>query len=262
MYRLSPKRRRHHQASRTWRALAPAGLTAFGFVSACGRVGLVSERPRDGSDGRPDATAIPSFDANAANDGAVDTPRSDSGPRDAEPEATPPFDARIPDSATPRDAAADARDAAEDRAPSDARTTPDCACPPDNYYVDATVNGVSVHLSYAFPLGLYCDETEPELAHPPCGSVYRLTACAEPGGKPPCLYVSVDGRAPVIGDYIDSTGQTFDLVSGEIPPPTTTNGRDATGTFSAIYASKTNEATVTVVGTFRACLTLFAPCGS
>jgi hypothetical protein len=141
----------------------------------------------------------------------------------------------------------------------DAPAGPDCRCPPDDYHLDFDANGSRFQLSFAYPLFLYCNETEPQIAHPPCGTVYRLSACAGPQAGPPCLYLAVDGNTPVIGILIDATGHTFSLVSGEIAPPVV-SGRLATGSFSAIYASQTSESSVNVSGTFRACTTAFQPC--
>jgi hypothetical protein len=151
----------------------------------------------------------------------------------------------------PRDARAEARDATV--------VPPDCRCPADDFYVDADLGGTSVRLSSPFHVGLYCEETAPQLANPPCGSVFRLSACAGPQNAPPCLYVAVDGQTPVVGFFLDATGQTFELVNGKIELQSTT-GRLAIGTFSATYTGRTSEAAVTAVGTFHACTTLFQPC--
>jgi hypothetical protein len=139
--------------------------------------------------------------------------------------------------------------------------SPDCRCPSGDFYVDVDLNGSAARLSSPFHIGLYCDETAPQLAYPPCGSVTRLSACTGPQNSPPCLYVAADGQTPVAGFFLDSTGQTFDFVTGKVELQSTT-GRLAIGTFSATYASRTSEASVTATGTFHACTTLFQPCGT
>lgn len=238
-------------------------------AAACGRLGPwpygfgVTKDDAGGPDSRA------SFPVEAAAPTTVEAGR-DATPkreRDAASEREPETGQReaSTDGPTPPvgDAAREARDATARRDATldvhDANTSPDCRCPADEYYVDVDANGQTAHLTFPYALSLYCDETAPQLAHPSCGSVYRLSACAGTQSAPPCLYLAVDGVAPVIGIYVDATGQTFTLVSGEIAPPTTA-GRVATGSFSAIYTSRTTETSISVIGAFRACTTVFPPC--
>jgi len=193
------------------------------------------------------------FDATAPLD-AVALPDVARPPEASVPDrVAPPADAADApiDTGRSQDALAEVRDAPG--------ATPDCRCPQDDYFVDADLNGVEVRLSSPFHIGLYCDETAPQLANPPCGATLRLSACAGPQNTPPCLYVAVDGRTPIVGLFLDATGQTFELVTGEVTLDAAT-GRLAIGTFSATYAGRTSEASVTAVGTFHACTTLFQPC--
>jgi hypothetical protein len=143
---------------------------------------------------------------------------------------------------------------------SDAQATPNCACPPGDYYLEVAINGAApVRLSYAYPLSLYCAETEPSLAHPPCGSAYRLSACTGPARATPCVYLSVDGATPIAGFFEDPSGQFFTMVTAQIPTPVISD-RLATGSFSALYASQTSEASISVTGTYHACSTDFGEC--
>lgn len=153
-------------------------------------------------------------------------------------------------------------------APSDARqevydgpVSPICECPTNDYYVEINLpgSGQTERLSFPFVLSLYCDETAPQFANPPCGTVYRVSACKGPQSAPPCVYVAVDGQTPVIGIYEDSSRQTYSLVSASLPPPTVVD-RVALGSFNADFASQTSEATVNIIGTFHACTTVFGPC--
>ena len=203
-----------------------------------------------GADSRPPS----SFDAALERD-AVTTPSEGSVADAVVDRRVPPDDGQaIPDdSGTSRDARPEASDAAV--------IPPDCRCPAGSFYVNLNLGGSLVRLSAPFHIGLYCDETAPQLANPPCGSVLRLSACAGPQNAPPCLYVAVDGQTAVAGFFLDSTGQTFELVTGKIELQSTT-GRLAIGTFSATYTSRTSEASVTAVGMFHACTTLFRPCGT
>jgi hypothetical protein len=126
--------------------------------------------------------------------------------------------------------------------------------------VEAAINGAApIRLSYAYEISLYCDETEPSLGHPPCGSVYRLSACMGPARTTPCVYLAVDGTTPVTGFFENPTGQFFSMITARIPTPVI-SGRLATGSFSALYAGQTSEASVGVTGTFRACSTDFGAC--
>jgi hypothetical protein len=153
--------------------------------------------------------------------------------------------------------AAAARDAESDV--HDAPLGPDCRCPPADYFIDAIVDGAPVRLPSAFRLSLYCDETAAELAHPPCGSLYRLSGCAGQESARPCPYFAIGGHTPVTGFFVDATGQTFELVSADITMNEQT-GRLAIGSVSAVYASRTSEALRSVTGTFRVCTTLFHSC--
>jgi hypothetical protein len=178
---------------------------------------------------------------------------------------------------TRRESGADApatpiRDASLERmdtsAPGDAQqeihdgpVAPVCECPTNDYYVEIhlTGSGETERLSFPFALSLYCDETAPQFANPPCGEVYRVSACKGPQSAPPCVYVAVDGKTPVVGIYEDSSHQTYELVSASLPAPTVVD-RVAVGSFNADFASKTSEATINIIGTFHACTTTFGPC--
>jgi hypothetical protein len=231
------------------------------MVPSCGRIGLESKRiARGDAGGAPDADAKlpPRWDGSALADATTrdrNPPPSEAGatdaPADVRGEETRPPDAASDGVGASRDAVPDARDAP---------AAPDCSCPPDDYYIDVAINDdAKLRLSFAHRIGLYCYETEPQLAHPPCGSILRLSGCAGPENGPPCLYLAVDGQTPITGFFVSSTGQTFELVTGRITEQTTA-GRLATGTFSANYASKTSEASLRVDGEFHVCTTLFSPC--
>jgi len=150
-------------------------------------------------------------------------------------------------------------DAARD-AVSDALLSPDCRCPPGDYFLDATVGSRTLHLTEPLELLLFCDETTVQLAHNDCGRIYRVSACAGPNSGPPCVYIAVDlDRGPLVGEYIDETGQTWLLRSGTIDPDPS-NGRRATGTFSGTYTSEHGDASLVVQGNYAACANAFPPC--
>lgn len=244
------------------RALCALSLTSLfgGSIAACGRVGPTAYRAVQDRDASRiiDATPMTPFDV-LTNDAM---PARDA--RHVQADATI-LDAtvvdRVPpprtDGALPPHEAGPSRDAAPDVR--DAPAAPDCRCPQGDYYVDADVNGERIRMSSAFRQSLYCDESAAQLAHPPCGSTLRLSGCAGIENGPPCLYLTVDGGTPIIGLFVDRTGQTFELVTGEITLASE-SGRLATGAFSATYTSRTSDASVSVTGSFHACTVLFQPC--
>jgi hypothetical protein len=151
-------------------------------------------------------------------------------------------------------------DAARDAVSADALTSPDCRCPPGDYFLDATVGLQTLRLTEPLKLLLFCDETTVQLAHNDCGRIYRVSACASPNSGPPCVYIAVDlDRGPLVGEYIDGTGQTWLLRSGTIDPDPS-NGRRATGTFSGTYTSEHGDASLVVQGNYAACAIAFPPC--
>ena len=165
-----------------------------------------------------------------------------------------------PDAARPRDAAT-ASDGSRDGAP-DALVSPDCSCPPLDFFIDATVFGTSIHLTAPYALNIYCEETAVTLGHPACGQVYRLSGCSGPDTAPPCLYMGVDQeRGFILGHFIDANGLAWDLLSGSIAadPPV---GQAATGTFTATLRPRTGGDTWSMSGTFRGCMPRFPPCAS
>jgi hypothetical protein len=241
-------------------------LASLALASSCGRGGLdVSASPS-----RDDAGIAKRFRRDA---GTPEHPSWDAATHTG-PGAAPPTDAAVvsTDAAPPSDSAqdatadaalrSDAQDASTDAARDaaiDAVTSPDCTCPSGDYFVDVDVLGARAHLGEPYRLSLYCDETRPQLAHPSCGEVYRLSACHGPNNEPPCLYLTVDlAHGPVIGDWVDATGQTSDLLSGVLAP-SASSGRVGIGTFSATF-QRSGQQPITVSGSFRACMPVMPRC--
>lgn len=246
------------------RALYTLSLLSLlgGAFPACGRIGLAQYRVvrENDASGAVDAKPTVAHDARP-RDGArvldagvvhVDGTVPDVIVVDR---VTPPrMDGAFPshEGGPSRDAVADVRDAP---------IAPDCRCPQDDYYIEADVNGERIRMSFAYRQSLYCEESAAQLAHPPCGCTLRLSGCGDIENTPPCLYLTVDGGTPIIGLFMDQTGQTFELVTGRITLESE-SGRLATGAFSATYTSRTSEASVSVTGSFHACTVLFQPCGT
>jgi hypothetical protein len=147
-------------------------------------------------------------------------------------------------------------------APSDALLAPDCHCPPGDYFVDATIDGKSAHLAEPFVLDMLCEEESAELIHPCEGDFYRLLACNGEGSSPPCVYVAV---APSLGLHIGflttQSGQTWSLEDGAISPDATAH-QVGTGSFSATFAGDRDGSTISVSGTYRACVPRMPECAS
>jgi hypothetical protein len=164
----------------------------------------------------------------------------------------------VNDAARPGDAAP-ARDGSRDSAP-DPLVSPDCSCPPLDFFVDATMGTTQIHLAAPYVLNIYCEETAVTLAHPACGEVYRLSGCNGPNYAPPCLYMGVDMvRGFILGHFIDANGQTWDLLSGSIAPDLPVE-RAATGTFAATLRPRAGGDVVSMSGIFRGCMPRFPPC--
>lgn len=160
---------------------------------------------------------------------------------------------------TVADAASDRSLAVASDATPDVVMTPDCRCPIGDYFVDVDVGGATLRLDAPYPLFLYCDETQPQLAHPSCGEVYRLSACLGTTFGPPCLYVAVDlENGPIIGHWVDSTGQTSTLVTAAVAPSVASE-RVGIGTFSATF-QRPGGGAIDLTGTFRACMPSMPPC--
>jgi hypothetical protein len=139
-------------------------------------------------------------------------------------------------------------------------SAPDCACPPDDYFIDATLGGQHERLTAPYELELYCHETDVQMVRTPCSDLYSLSACAAPGYGAPCLYLAVDlTRGPLIGNYFDSTGQTWDLTAASLELGTVT-ARTFDGTFRATFANLQDGGVLTASGTFHACATKMQAC--
>lgn len=253
------------------------GVTRAGVVTVV--VGAVAAFGDGGCGGRGDLISF--GDEDAARSGAMTGAGGRHGTRSVDAaagfeaggaaEVLPDRDARILDATTAeaslKDAsAADATsfDAQMDAPPetrADVVPQSQCAvCPPDDYFVDATFDGVPLHFTAANPLSLYCVETTVEMEHPACSEVFSLTACGSERGKAPCLYLSLNRvTGPLIGFFMDSTGQTWDMetVTMSLDP---FSGRTSTGTFEATFSSHGDAGILRASGTFRACLALSTFC--
>jgi hypothetical protein len=216
-----------------------------------GGMGVTERDAASGGGGRLDASP---GDANSTSPGSSDSGavrRDGSSSSDGSAEAS-----RDASAHRSRDASAEAqtKDAA------DALTTPDCACPPLEFFLDTSFDGVSVHLTAPYPLGIYCEETAVQLAHPACGEVYRLSACNGSGFAPPCFYMGVDfAHGFLLGHFIDPAARTWDIVDGTIAPDAPT-GRVGTGTFTATLRSRTDGTELSLSGSFSACLPRMPAC--
>lgn len=127
--------------------------------------------------------------------------------------------------------------------------------------MDVTVDGEAKRFTAPYDLQLYCHETEVQIAHPSCTDIYRLSGCSGPdGGGVSCLYVAVDlTQGPLIGDYFDSTGQTWDLQAASMEVGGAV-GRSLDGTFRATFVNPSNGAVLSTSGTFHACATRMPAC--
>ena len=191
-----------------------------------------------------------------ARDAAVDA----HSPVDASPGTSRP-DAHV---GTAESGVPDARppllDAARESSPPDGPLAPDCTCPPFDYFLDITMGASLLHLTAPYALNIYCTETAVQLGHPPCGEVYRLSACNGPGFAPPCFYMGVDrSRGFLLGSFVDASGQPWDAETGAITPEPPM-GRVGTGSFSATLRPRSGGDAVAVSGRFAACMTAFPAC--
>jgi hypothetical protein len=161
------------------------------------------------------------------------------------------------------DAADDASDGATRDgsldAVADALSAPDCSCPAQSFYLNASTGTSALNLRAPYPLGIYCEETAVQLGHPPCSDVYRLSACNGPDFAPPCFYMAVSQSSGLLlGNYVDATGALFDVVDGSISPEIA--GRVGIGSFIATLEPRAGGATTTLRGAFRACVPRFPSC--
>jgi hypothetical protein len=118
----------------------------------------------------------------------------------------------------------------------------------------------SMHLTAPYTLGIYCPETTVQLGHPPCGGVYRLSACSGSDNTPPCMYMAVDRpRSFLLGDFVSADGTPWDILDGDIVPDPP-SGRVQTGTFSANMRPRAGGDSVMLSGSFRACVTRMPAC--
>ena len=194
-----------------------------------------------------DSGGIPRFADSAPDSGGSHHGRDAASPLDA----SVAVDAPIADGAR--------RDGGTANADGAAPAVVDCSCPPDTYSLDGTFGPDTLHFTSANPLTLYCAETTVQMEHPPCSEVYSLTACGFEVAKPPCVYLSIDRvRGPLIGFYVDSTGQTWNLADATMTFDEA--GRVSTGSFTATFKHPADTVILTASGTFRACDALFPAC--
>ena len=221
---------------------------------------IASDRPRD----------APAFGSGGAGgrsgSGGAFGLRDASAParqrrRDGASSDSPVVDARDTVDVSMQDARiAQVADASGDDA-ADALTSPDCSCPPSDYFIDATMGAAHMHLTAPYKLLIYCEETTVHLAHPPCDDdVYRLSACYGPSSEPPCVYLAVTlSRGLLLGGLVDASGQDWIMEAGEIAPDAPVR-RIATGTFSATLRPRGGGDAAVLSGSFRACVPRMPAC--